>query len=207
MKLDFIEALKAPFKQGWFLKSIGAGIILLIPIVNLFVFGFTIKYVKNISNRINEIPKITDKTFITGFKFCIGSILLTLPMILLTELTTKTAGQSLTAAKLFFDTITIIVSIATTAIMPAMILNFSNNEKITSMIDISIGIAIIKRNIGSYFMMLLYAFLLLVIYSIAETICTITIIGILLLMPLVYLQTVSLMNLFGQYCLIIKSQK
>lgn len=208
MKLDLTETIKAPFKQNWFLKSIGGGILLLIPILNIFILGFAIKYVKNVSNKNNIIPSITDSTFLIGVKYSLGSLLLTLPLLLLnafgavTMLNQQANGGG---AATIISGISALAGLAIAILTPALTMNFSNTEKVSSMIDFNAGIEIIKRDIGSYASMFVYVILICIIYGIIETICFITIVGIILLPSIIFLQTISIMNLWGQYFAITKN--
>lgn len=211
MKLDFTEALKAPFSQNnWISQCIVGGIILLIPIVNIFVTGFAVRYIKNISNRINQIPSITDNTFMLGIKFSFGSFLLNLPLLLINAFIAVTAINQATNGSsntFILNGISTILSLAIAVLMPALAINFSNNENVTSMIDFNIALEIIKRDTSNYLIMLFYALLIIVIYGVIETICCITIIGIILLPFVIFLSTVSIANIVGQYFAILKTKK
>lgn len=209
MKLDISDALKAPFTQNnWITKSIVGGILLLIPIANIFVLGFAIKYLMNISNSLRIIPSITENTFLTGIKYSFGSFLLVLPLFLLnifgavTMIYQSESGISIT---IIVNAISALGSIAIALLTPALTMHFSKSEDILAMIDFNVGLEIIKKDLGSYATMFVYTLLITIIYGIIETICFATIIGIILIPPIIFLQTITTINIWGQYAAVIKS--
>ena len=197
MSMDFSKSLKATFcGEGWFLKLIIGGILFCIPIVNFIVFGYFVKYLKNVVDGKDSLPEFSDigKLFVTGLKFIIGGILLFIPLILLvlifSFLFSKNAMLSMA--------INALLEIAYTLLSLLMIANFSIDEKILSMVDFQRAFLLLKENsnIGSF---ILYLVAIYVVSIIITVICAVTMVGLILVPFVMYAVTLMLYNLLGQF--------
>ena len=197
MSLDFSAALKAPASvQGWFVKILIGGILMCIPIVNFIVFGYLIRYIKNVIDKNEILPEYSDigELFVTGFKGLIGIILLYIPLILITIIIGLLFSKSASLAMILNYLIEIVYGFITMI----MVANFAIDKKILSMVGFNRAALLFKNNpnIGS---LILYLIAVNIIYGIVATVCAITVIGIILVPFIVFAMMITLYNLIAQF--------
>ena len=197
MGLDLSKALKAPISaQGWVGKIVIGGILLCIPIVNIIVFGYIIKYLTQVINKDERLPEFSDigNLFVTGLKAIIGSILLSIPMILITVIISILSDGFSSATTLIIYLLEIIYGF----ISLIMIGNFAIDQKILSMVGFNRAALLVKDN-SSLVPFILYLIILNILYGVILTVCAVTIIGIILVPFGALAMFLSLYNLVGQF--------
>lgn len=197
MSMDFSKVLKAPLaSEGWFLKLIIGGILLCIPIVNFIVFGYFVKYLKNVVNGNDALPEFSDigKLFVSGLKLVVGGILLFIPLFVLVFILTMIFSKNTALSML----VTGILELVYTFLSLLMMANFSIDEKILSMVDFKRAFLLLKenQNIGSF---ILYLVAVYVICIVVTVICAVTLVGLVLLPFVSYIFMVMIDNLLGQF--------
>lgn len=196
MSMDFSKSLKAAFcGEGWILKLIIGGILLCIPIVNFIVFGYFVKYLKNVVNGNDALPEFSDigKLFVSGLKLVVGGILLFIPLFVLVFILTMIFSKNTALSML----VTGILELVYTFLSLLMMANFSIDEKILSMVDFKRAFLLLKenQNIGSF---ILYLVAVYVICIVVTVICAVTLVGLVLLPFVSYIFMVMIDNLLGQ---------
>lgn len=197
MSMDFSKSLKAAFcGEGWILKLIIGGILLCIPIVNFIVFGYFVKYLKNVVNGNDALPEFSDigKLFVSGLKLVVGGILLFIPLFVLVFILTMIFSKNTALSML----VTGILELVYTFLSLLMMANFSIDEKILSMVDFKRAFLLLKenQNIGSF---ILYLVAVYVICIVVTVICAVTLVGLVLLPFVSYIFMVMIDNLLGQF--------
>lgn len=197
MSMDFSKSLKAAFcGEGWILKLIIGGILLCIPIVNFIVFGYFVKYLKNVVNGNDALPDFSDigKLFVSGLKLVVGGILLFIPLFVLVFILTMIFSKNTALSML----VTGILELVYTFLSLLMMANFSIDEKILSMVDFKRAFLLLKenQNIGSF---ILYLVAVYVICIVVTVICAVTLVGLVLLPFVSYIFMVMIDNLLGQF--------
>ena len=176
MGLDLVKALKAPFSsEGWIAKLLVGGILLCIPIANFITMGYFVKYAKNLLNKDESLPSYSSmgNLFSSGVKLFIGSIILGIPVMLLCFIISMLFSESV-----FVSTLLVyLVYFVYYFIAMVLIIRFSLDEKILSMIDFQSAFDIFNgnKNLLSFILLFIASSLA---YGIVVTICCITIIGI-----------------------------
>lgn len=197
MSMDFSKSLKAAFcGEGWILKLIIGGILLCIPIVNFIVFGYFVKYLKNVVNGNDALPDFSDigKLFVSGLKLVVGGILLFIPLFVLVFILTMIFSKNTALSML----VTGILELVYTFLSLLMMANFSIDEKILSMVDFKRAFLLLKenQNIGSF---ILYLVAVYVICIVVTVICAVTLVGLVLLPFVSYIFMLMIDNLLGQF--------
>lgn len=197
MSLDFSAALKAPASvQGWFVKILIGGILMCIPIANFIVFGYLIRYIKNVIDKNDTLPEYSDmgELFVTGFKGLIGILLLSIPLILIMLI----VGLLFSKSSSMIMIVNYLIQIVYGFIAMIMVANFALDKKILSMVGFSRAALLFKNNpnIGS---LILYLIAVNIIYGIVATVCAITVIGIILVPFIVFAMMITLYNLIAQF--------
>ena len=198
MAIDFVAALKAPFKtERWYLRYFGYFFLLMIPIVNLIPTGFFVSYLSNLLNGDETVPKLSGSDFSLGCKYCIGSLLVLLPVILIYVIVLSLGDFRIVMISSFLLYFLLFVIIG--FIFPLLFISFARFKRITDFIEFSRAFTLLKDNVAQYVIVLLYNFALTIVYTVVITICQITIIGILLIPILSIAMGVTYFNLFGQF--------
>lgn len=197
MGLDLVKALKAPFSaEGWVSKLLVGGILICIPIVNFITMGYMVKYGKNLLNKDESLPSYSNigDLFVSGIKLFIGSIILSIPVMLLCFIISMLFSKTVFVSTLLIYLIYFVYYFIAMVLM----IRFSLDEKILSMIDFQSAFDIFNgnKNLLSFILLFIASSLA---YGIVVTICCITIIGVILVPFLVYASLLSLYNLSAQF--------
>lgn len=197
MSLDFTKALKAPMSaDGWVVKLIIGGILACIPIVNIIVLGYVIQYLTDVINKKETLPEFTNigKMFVTGLKAVVGSILLSIPLLLVMFIIALLFGEAKGMATIFFYLLEILYGF----ISVIMIGNFAIDQKILSIVNFSRALLLLKNN-PNLISFILYLIVTNIVYGIIMVICFFTIIGIILVPFIAFAMLLSIYNLVGQF--------
>lgn len=207
MGIDIEAALKAPFgKRMHFGNYLLASILMIIPIVNLFFgvvyCGAMVKYIRAVVKGEEADFSIFDdkkSSFEIGAKSALGAFVLSLPLFVLFFIFCMflniDAGNILLAISSLY-LLLILMSFIFMLFCPIMMMNFSLDLKFVSMIDFQRAAFLFKGNPKGYFVTLIFAFLVSLIYGIAFSIPLLGLIAALFLyIPFV----LSINNIFGQY--------
>ena len=198
MSFDFVKALKAPLNvNGWFVKLLIGGILLCVPIANFIVIGYCVKYLKKLINKEDSLPDYSDLggLFVSGFKFFVGSIVYMIPFGLIIFI----LSMLLTKAPVAAGFLTLLIELVAGILILPMIINFALDEKILSMVNFENAFNFLKNSIKDFLFMLLYIVLLYVVYFFIIFVCSITLVGVILIPFLAYAMSLSVYNLLGQY--------
>ena len=198
MSFDFVKALKAPLNvNGWFVKLLIGGILLCVPIANFIVIGYCVKYLKKLINKEESLPDYGDlgALFVSGFKFFVGSIVYMIPFGLLIFILSMLLSKAAVTAAI----LTLVLELVAGILILPMIINFALDEKILSMVNFENAFNFLKNSIKDFLFMLLYIVLLYVVYFFIIFVCSITLVGVILIPFLAYAMSLSLYNLLGQY--------
>lgn len=206
MSLDLVRALKAPFStKGWFLKSLLAGIAIMIPIVNFIVFGYFIVYLKNVLNEKEELPSFSNagELFGIGFKCFLGCILLAIPCILLLFIIASFIGSPseviIKLASPENQLIAQVLSMVVCFFYYLFELSFAMDYKITSMVNFGRAFKFIQGNALNFVILVLYMFVVTILIMLVNMVLIITVVGILLLPITIYASYIIINNLVGQF--------
>lgn len=206
MGLDLVRAIKAPFSaKGWFLKSLLAGIAIMIPIVNFIVFGYFIVYLKNVMKEKDELPDFSNAgtLFGIGCKWFLGCILLTIPVLLILFVIISFFGNpSEVIIKLAAPENQLPVQAASMMICffyYLFELSFAMDYKVTSMVNVSRAFKFIQGNVVNFIILILYMFVVTILIMLVNFVLAITIVGIILLPMTIFLSYIMLNNLVGQF--------
>ena len=155
-----------------------------------------IKYLTQVINKDERLPEFSDigNLFVTGLKAIIGSILLSIPMILITVIISILSDGFSSATTLIIYLLEIIYGL----ISLIMIGNFAIDQKILSMVGFIRAALLVKDN-SSLVPFILYLIILNILYGVILTVCAVTIIGIILVPFGALAMFLSLYNLVGQF--------
>lgn len=197
MSLDLVKALKAPFSgEAWVKKLVIGGLLFLIPIVNFAVMGYTIKYLKNVLNGEDKTPDFSDfgGLLVTGVKALIGSLLLSIPFIIICLI----IGLLFSDSQVLANLIVYVVYLVYYFVAYVLLARFAMDEKVLSMVDFaSVGKLLAGNKNILFFVLFLIA--LGFVYAVITTVCCITVVGIILLPFIILAALLSNFNLIGQF--------
>lgn len=159
MTISLSEALDGvKNSQGWAVNMLMIFWVLL-PIVGIFIVtGYIFKYSYNRIRGYNDIlPGVKElvELMIIGFKYYIGLLLCLLPCAIILLILSFMAGEK----SLIIGILLIAVALFTTVLVYIMQFSFLADFKISSFIDFSRGIAILKSNPKGFLMLLVMLFL------------------------------------------------
>ncbi len=136
MYLDIAKAFKAPWnKDGGAARMFLGGLVSLIPILNFVTCGYLIEYLNRFINKDENLGNIFQhggKSFVTGFKYFVGLILLAIPFIIMEIVFYLIFSKS---SSFLYNMLANILSLLYSIIFLLMTINFAKSNKILSMVD------------------------------------------------------------------------
>lgn len=206
MSIDFLKALKAPFAtEGWFGKAIVGGILMIIPFANLIISGYFIEYLRQVMNDNHNLPDFSNmgSLFVKGFKVVIGAILLAIPFIFIYVIIMMAASSQVDIITKLFQkenqALCQIITAVVTFLFYIMQLNFAMDEKISSMIDLQRASKFLQNNAANLITLIIHMIIVSILFSAVILLSMITIIGILLVPAILFLQMSVIYNMVGQF--------
>lgn len=206
MSIDLVRALKAPFSgKGWFVKCLLAGIAILIPVVNLIVFGYFMLYLKNVMNEQETLPDFSNKgkLFRIGCNWFVGCILLAIPFLLLFFIIVSLFGNpSDVIIKLAAPENQLLVqggSMMLGFFYYLFELSFATDYKMTSMVNVKRAFKFIQGNIVNFIILMVCMFVVALLVMLVNMLLAITIVGLLLVPMVIFISYIMLNNLVGQF--------
>lgn len=222
MSLDLISALKAPWRKDFGFARLFLGCLSMgVPILCFVPMGYVAEYINKMMNGNDELGNIFQhgsKSFVIGLKLFLGLLLLAIPYFLVILILAFVLGDN---HPFLHQAIGLVLELIFAFICTIMIISFSCDFKILSMVDFQRAINIVKENPTKALMMGLFVLLISIIYSIVFIVPAIlfaiivpmsislrlpviipailVIIAIILVFILIFASIISMYNISGQY--------
>lgn len=167
MSIDLIKALKSPWqKDGGFARMLLGGLVLAVPILWFVALGYLIEYLNKMINGKEELGSLFahgSKSFIIGFKYFIGLILLIIPFAIFDFIIKTMIGES---NPIIYWIIFNFLQIVFMIICFMMTINFALDYKVFSMVDFQRASLILKDNVGPFIIAFIFNALVQFVYMI-----------------------------------------
>ena len=222
MSIDIAKAFKAPWnKDGGAARMFLSGLVSLIPILNFVTCGYLVEYLNRFINgqeHLGNIFQHGSKSFVTGFKYIVGVILLAIPFIILEIILYFIFAKS---SSLLYNLLGNILSLLYSIIILLMTINFAKSNKILSMVDFEEAYNLInsKDKVINFVILFVLTFVVQIVYSIpiciiaviAGLICALfiksamlvaillIIIALIAILMLAFAMVVTMFNMMGQF--------
>ena len=136
MYLDIVKAFKSPWnKDGGAARMFLGGLVSIIPILNFITCGYLVEYLSRFINGDENLGNIFQhggKSFVTGFKYIVGVILLAIPFIIMEIIFYLIFAKS---SSFLYSMLGNILSLLYSLMITLMTINFAKTNKILSMVD------------------------------------------------------------------------
>ncbi len=157
MNIDIIKAIKAPWaKDGGFARMFLGGLVSCIPILNFVTGGYLVEYLDRLINGREELGNIFKNgsaSFVIGFKYFVGAILLAVPFVLIELILYMAFAKS--AAGLYM-LLCNILSFVNSILLILLSINFARNTKILAMVDFQAAFSLINTKDKAINFLILY---------------------------------------------------
>lgn len=180
--MDFVRAITYPFDDEEWLKKLGLGfLIALIPVVGVMtLYGWMLEITKRVKmNDPQPLPDWSDfgEYLRKGFMLFLGVLIYTLPVILLSFLSSAPSlfmdennGGLLMTVTICCSCLSALLGIAISVFSLVGIIRYAESENFSVFFAFSENYAILRENIGDFGMAILYLVGFSLLVSIASTI-------------------------------------
>lgn len=167
MSIDLVKAIKSPWqKDGGIARMILGGLVLAIPILWFVSLGYLIEYINKIINGNEELGNVFkhgSRSFVIGFKYFVGLILLLIPFLIIDFIFNMImADRHPVIYWCLFNLLQIIFMV----ISFMMTINFALDYKVLSMVDFQRALLLIKGNVLQFIIAFIFNSLVQVVYMI-----------------------------------------
>ena len=219
MSIDIVRAIKAPWQNGGgFWRMFLGALVFCVPILGFISQGYLVEYLKKVSEGREQLGSIFDhgsQSFVTGFKYFVGWVLLFIPVCLLMFIFAMLIGKD---SKFMLESIYQVINIIFMIVVFIMTISFCTDFKISSFLNFKNGCLIIKENPAKFVIACVFCILTQFIYTLcvafAGVILAISIpflmhiplLGIILVIAMIFLtgaimfaNAVAITHIMGQY--------
>ncbi len=166
MSIDIVKAIKAPWQNGGgFWRMFLGALVFCIPILGFISQGYLMEYLKNVSEGKDELKNIFEhgsQSFVIGFKYIVGFILLLIPFAVLMFICALLMGKD---NRLILELIYQVLNIIFMLVLFVMTVNFCTDHKIASFLDFKSGVSIIKESPVKFIIACLFSFVVQILYT------------------------------------------
>ena len=219
MSIDIVRAIKAPWQNGGgFWRMLLGALVFCVPILGFISQGYLVEYLKKVSEGREQLGNIFEhgsQSFVTGFKYSVGWVLLFIPVCILMFVFAMFIGKD---SKFMLESIYQIINIIFMIVLFVMTISFCTDFKISSFLNFKNGYLIIKENPAKFVIACVFCILTQFIYTLcvafAGVILAISIpflmqiplFGIILVIAMIFLtgaimfaNAVAITHIMGQY--------
>lgn len=219
MSIDIVRAIKSPWqKDGGLFRMFLGGLVYCIPFLGFIAQGYLMEYLKKVSEGEEKLGNIFEhgaKSFVIGFKYFIGFMLILIPFIIFTFVLGLLVCQN---SQILTELILQIFNIVLMIFITILSIIFTTDFKIESFLNLNAAMSLIKENPVKFVIALVFSFVVQLIYTILAGLigvilailgpifAKIPLIAILLVVSAIFFlgvfifaSLVSTMNILGQY--------
>ncbi len=147
MSIDIVRAIKAPWQNGGgFWRMLLGALVFCVPILGFISQGYLVEYLKKVSEGREQLGNIFEhgsQSFVTGFKYFVGWVLLFIPVGILVFIFAMLIGKD---SKFMLESIYQGINIIFMIVVFIMTISFCTDFKISSFLNFKNGYLIIKEN-------------------------------------------------------------
>jgi hypothetical protein len=167
--MDYGKSFTYVFKdEKWISKFLIGVVVSLIPIVNLAALGYIVELVKNVRDGLKTpLPEWDEfgAFFFSGLKFFLGTLVYALPIILVSLVVLPFSiiggdqpGAFIQLAIVAASMVSMLLGILVTLLLPAMLVQFAKREEISDMFAFAEIWDMIRSDLVTYFVILIFLF-------------------------------------------------